>query len=83
MNPNKASPRETLHISVLKLDDGVVLVPESLAVVFNLTVSGHANNFSVSNVSRALVNRMTVKFAREILQDTDGYDLIMLYEDLF
>ena len=82
-HPNKALPGETLHISVPKLDDGVVLVPGSLALVFNLTVTGHANNFLVNNVSRALVNRMTVKFAGEILQDTDGYDLIMLYEDLF
>ena len=82
-NPSKASPGETLHISVPKLDDGVILVPGSLALVFNLTVTGHAHNFLVNNVSRALVNRMTVKFAGEILQDTDGYDLIMLYEDLF
>ena len=37
----------------------------------------------MNNVSRALVNRLTVKFAGEILQDTDGYDLFKLYEDLF
>ena len=42
-NPNKASLGETLHIPVPKLDDGVVLVPRSLALVFNLTVSSHAN----------------------------------------
>ena len=66
-NPNKAYPGETLNISVPKLDEGVVLVPGSLAVVFNLTVSGQANNFLVNNVSRALVNRLTVKFAGEIL----------------
>ena len=40
-------------------------------------------SFLMNNLPRALVNRMTVKFAGEILQDTDGYDLIMLYEDLF
>lgn len=74
-NPNKASPGETLNISVPKIDDGVVLVPGSLAVVFNLTVSGQANNFHVNNVSRALVDRLTVKFAGEVLQDIDGYDL--------
>lgn len=83
LSPNQASPGETLHIPVPKLDDGVVLVSGSLALIFNLTVSGHANNFLVNNVARALVNRMTVKFAGEILQDTDGYDLIKLYEDLF
>ena len=82
-NPNKASPGETLFIQVPKLNDEVVLVPGSLALIFDLTLSGHANNFLVNNVSRALVNRLTVKFAGEILQDTDGYDLFKLYEDLF
>ena len=55
----------------------------SLAVIFDLTVSGHANNFLVNNVSRALVKKLMAKFAGEILQDTDGYDLFKLYEDLF
>ena len=53
------------------------MVPESLAVVFNLT-SGQANNFIVNNVSRALVDSLTVKFAGEILQDTDFYDFFKL-----
>ena len=71
-NPNKASPGETLYIPVPKLNDEVVLVPGSLAVIFDLTVSGHANNFLVNNVSRALVKKLTVKFAGEILQDTSS-----------
>lgn len=61
-NPNKSSPGETLYIPVPKLDDGVVLVPGSLALVFNLSVTGHANNYIVNNLSRALVDRITVKF---------------------
>ena len=80
-NRNKASPGEILHIPIPKLDDGVILVPGTLALI--LFVSGHANNFLVNNVARALVDRFTVKFAGEILQDTNGYDLIKLYEDLF
>ena len=80
---NKASPGETLSVPIPKLSDEVVSVPGSLALIFYLTVSGHANNFLVNNVSRALVNRLKVQFAGEILQDTDGYDLFKLYEDLF
>ena len=82
-NPSKALPGETLRIPVPKLDDGVVLVPGSLALIFNLDVKGHADNYLVNNVSRALVDRMTIKYAGEILQDTDGFDLQTLYEDLF
>ena len=37
----------------------------------------------VNNVARALVDRLTVKFAGEILHDTNGYDVIKLNEDLF
>ena len=61
----------------------MVLVPGFLSLIFDSTVSGESNNFLVNNVLRALVNRLTVKFAGEIVQDTDGYDLFKLYEDLF
>ena len=37
----------------------------------------------VNNVSRAPVDRLTVKFAGEIAQETDRYDLFKLCEDLF
>ena len=75
INPNKASPAGIRHIPVPKFDDGVVLDPGKLALIFNLTVSVHANNFLVNNIAR-----FAVKFAAEILQDTNGYDLIKLYE---
>ena len=61
----------------------MVLVPGFLSLIFDSTVSGESNNFLVNNALRALVNRLTVKFAGEIVQDTDGYDLFKLYEDLF
>lgn len=31
---------------------------------------------------RALVDTLTIKFARESLQDIDGYDLFKLYKDV-
>ncbi|KAL9953137.1 hypothetical protein ACROYT_G040500 [Oculina patagonica] len=82
-NPNKASPEEILRVAVPKLEEGVVLVPGSLDLVFNLTVSGEPNNFLVNNVTQALVSRMVVKFAGETLQDTNAYDVYKLFEDLF
>ena len=38
---------------------------------------------TVNNAARALVDRLTVKLAGEIAQDTDSYDLFKLFEDLF
>ena len=37
----------------------------------------------VNNVARALVDKLSMKFAGEIAQDTDGYDLFKLCEDPF
>ena len=63
---SEASPGETLYVSVPKLNENEVLVPGSLALIFNIDLAGgDANNFLVQNVSRALVDKMTVMFAGE------------------
>ena len=51
-----ARPGESLYVSVPKLNQHEVIVPGSLFLVFDIDLSGgHANNFLVQNVSRALV----------------------------
>ena len=85
-NPTEANPGETLYVSVPKLASNEVIVAGSLALVFNinLKVTGaHANNYLVQNVSRALVDKFVVKFAGTTIQDTDGYDIYKIFEDLF
>ena len=85
-NPTEANPGETLYVSVPKLAVNEVIVAGSLALVFNinLKVTGaHANNYLVQNVSRALVDKLVVKFAANTVQDMDGYDIYKIFEDLF
>ena len=82
----EANPGETLYVHVPKLEDNEVIVPGSLALVFdiNLKVPGaHANNYLVQNVSRALVDKLKVKFAGSTIQDVDSYDIYKIFEDLF
>ena len=57
-------------------------MPGSFSLIFDSAVSGHANSYIVNNVSRALVDKLTVKFAEIIAQDNDVYDLYKFYEDL-
>ena len=81
---SEASPGETLYVHVPKLNQNEVLVPGSLELLFDIDLSGgHANNFLVQNVSRALVSKMVVKFAGTILQDTVGYDLFKILKTCF
>ena len=85
-NPTEANPGETLYVSVPKLADDEIIVPGSLALVFNinLKVTGaHANNHLVQNVSRALVDKFIVKFASSIVQETTSYGVYKTFEDLF
>jgi len=64
----EAVPGDALYVSVPKLHEHEVLVPASLALRFDLDMdNGHANNFLVQNVTRALVDTLVVKFAGGIL----------------
>ena len=83
-NPSEANPGETLNVSVPKLNENEVLVPNTLALVFDIDLTGgHANNFLVHNVSQALVDKLVVKFAGTTLQDTVVYDIYKIFQDLF
>jgi len=81
---SEANPGETLNVHVPKLNENEVIVPGLLALRFDIDLSGgHANNFLVRNVTQALASKMVVKFSGTILQDTVGYDIFKIYEDLF
>ena len=83
-NPSEANPGETLYVHVPKLNENEVLVPSSLALIFDIDLTGgHANNFLVQNVSRALVDKLVVKFEGTILEETVGHDIYNTFRDLF
>ena len=83
LNPSEASAGETLNVHVPKLNTNEVLVPGSLALCFDIKISGHANNFLVQNVSRALVSQLVVKFEGMTLEDTVDYDVYKTFTGLF
>ena len=83
-NPSTANGGDILYVAVPKLAQDVVMVPGVLALVFGIDLTGgHANNYLVQNVSRALVSRLTVTFGGTPVQDTNGYDIFKTFEDLF
>ena len=83
-NPSEASPGEMLNVNVPKLNENEVLVPNTLALVFDIDLTGgHANNFLVQNISRVLVDKLVVKFEGTSLEDTVGYDIYKIFQDLF
>ena len=82
-NPSEANPGETLYVHVPKLNKNGVLVPGSLALRFDIDLfGGHAYNFLVQNVSRALVSKMVVNFGGATLEETVDYDVYKTFQDL-
>ena len=83
-NPSTANPGDVLYVTVPKHDQDVVIVPGSLSLLFDIDLTGgHENNFLVYNVSRVLVSRLTVTFGGTPVQDTNGYDIYKIFDDMF
>ena len=83
-NPSEANPGERLEVRVPKLNKNEVLVPGSLALRFDIDLSGgHANNHLAQNVSRALVSQQVVKFGGTTLDDIVDFDVYKIFTDLF
>ena len=82
-NPSEANLGERLEVRVPKLNKKEVLVPGSLALCFDIDLSGgHANNL-VQNISRALVSQQLVNFEGTTLDDNVDYDIYKIFTDLF
>ena len=80
----EANPGDMLEVHVPKLNENEVLVPGSLALHFEIDLSGgHANNFLVQNESQALVSKLAVKFGGTTLDETADYNIYKIFTDLF
>ena len=83
-NPSTANPGDVLYVTVPKLAQDVVIVPDKLSLIFDIDLTGgHANNYLVYNVSRAPVSRLTMTFGGTPVQDTNGYDIYKIFDDMF
>ena len=80
----EANPGDTFFVHVPKLNKNEILVPGSLALRFDIDLSGgHTNNFLVQNISWALVSQLVVRFGDTTLEDTVDYDIYKIFTDLF
>ena len=82
-NPSSAKSGETLYVTMPKLGEGMVFVPYSTFLRFNLTIEmGQANNTLVQNVGRNLVQNFKVIFGGKTIADVERADLFGAYHDM-
>lgn len=84
-DPTTAHPGETLLVKLPRMPEEALIVPGTISLVFkiDLTAEKHANNFLVQNVSRGLVEKLTVRFGSTVLNDILHYNIFKTFEDLF
>ena len=82
-NPSSAKSGETLYVTMPKLVEGMVFVPYSTFLRFNLTIEmGQANNTVVQKVGRNLVKNFKVIFEGKTIADVERADLYGAYHDM-
>ena len=82
-NPSSAKSGETLYVTMPKLGEGMVFVPYSTFLRFNLTIEmGEVKNTVVQNVGRNLVQNFKVIFGGKTIADVERADLYGAYHDM-
>lgn len=83
-HPAEAEPEAILTVKVPKLQRDQLIVPGTLALVFDVDLLDTANtNYIVESFPRALVETMTTRFGTQTLETTTNYDIYKIFKDFF
>ncbi|CAB4017789.1 Hypothetical predicted protein [Paramuricea clavata] len=81
-NPNSAKPGEEIYVNIAKLKADSVLVPDSMALVFDFKNSNTKSWFR-NNLGKLLQKRLEIRLAGEKVYDNSGESLLEVYKDLW
>ena len=81
-NPNSAKPGEEIYVNIPKLKGDSVLVPDSMALVFDFKNSNTKSWFR-NNLGKLLQKRLEIRLAGEKVYDNSGESLLEVYKDLW
>ena len=84
-NPSKIDQAQLLEVKFPNLGSDGIAVPGTANLSFNIELTSIAdpNRTLVSNIGRAIVKKLAVKFERNEIMSIDDYDIFMCYQDLW
>ena len=84
-NPSKIDQAQELLVRFPNLGSDDVIIPGTVNLSFNieLTSAIDANRTLVSNIGRAIIKKLAVKFERNEIMSIDDYDIFACYQDLW
>ena len=84
-NPSEIDQAQLLLVRFPNLGSDDVIVPGTANLSFNIELSSPAdpNRTLVSNIGRAIVKKLAVKFEGNEITSVDDYDIFVCYRDLW
>ena len=84
-NPSEIDQAQELMVRFPNLGSDDVIIPGMMNLNFNieLTSTIDANRTLVSNIGRAIIKKLAVKFEGNEIMSVDDYDLFACYQDLW
>ena len=83
-NPSEIDQAQELLVRIPNLGSDDVIIPGMANLSFNieLTSTVDANRTLVSNIGRAIIKKLAVKFEGNEIMSVDDYDVLACYRDL-
>ena len=84
-NPSEIDQNQLLLVRFPNLGSDDVIVPETANLSFNieLTSTADAKRTLVSNIGRAIIKKLAVKFEGNEILSVDDFDMFACYRDLW
>ena len=84
-NPSEIDQAQLLEFKFPNLGSDDVIIPGMANLSFNIELSSTAdpNRTLVSNIGRAIVKKLAVKFEGNEIMSVDNYDMFACYRDLW
>ena len=83
-NPSKIDKNQLLLVRFPNLGSDDVIIPETANLSFNIELSAAADakKMLVSNIGRAIIKKLAVKFEGNEILSVDDFDIFACYRDL-
>ena len=84
-NPSEIDQAQLLEVNFPNLGSDDIIIPGMANLSFNTELSSTAdpNRTLVSNIGRAIVKKLAVKFEGNEIMSVDDYDIFVCYRDLW
>ena len=84
-NPSEIDQTQLLEVKLPNIGCDDVIIPGTANLSFNIELSSTAdpNRTLVSNIGRAIIKKLAVKFEENEIMSVDDYDIFVCYRDLW